>query len=271
MSETLILPRAAASHRHRGRLLTAAGILILAATYSALVLTQPATLIDGLGNGVALAAFAAYLLGAVCLLMAALPQLPRAALTLIPVALALNIVLGQFVGSTLVPLYLDSVGTVLVGFLAGRRAGAATGVLGTLVWSLFNPTVLPFAAGAAVVGFLAGTAARYGAVRRVYLAPIAGALTGVLAALISAPVAAFVFGGTAGVGTGALVSAFRAMGDSLLGSITKQALLSDPGDKAIVFLAVALLLYAVPRRVSHAFGFVRQYRVLGHGPQRGER
>ena len=52
-----------------------------------------------------------------------------------------------------------SVPRFLIGLLAGRSAGAATGVLGTLVWSLFNPTVLPFAAGAAIVGLLAGTAA----------------------------------------------------------------------------------------------------------------
>ncbi|GHD01270.1 ECF transporter S component [Zhihengliuella salsuginis] len=263
MSHPLTLPAADQTRRGRGRLLTALGIVLLAGTYAALVATQPAGLVDGIGQGVALATFGAYLAAALLLLAAALPQLPPAALTLIPIALALNIVLGQFVGSVMIPLYLDSIGTVLVGFLAGRRAGAATGILGTLVWSLFNPTVLPFAAGAALVGFLAGTAARIGAVRRVYLAPVAGLVAGVLAGVVSAPVAAFVFGGTAGVGTGALVGAFRAMGDSLLGAVTKQALLSDPGDKAIVFLVVALLVYALPARLTSRFDFVRRHRVLG--------
>ncbi|MCO1339844.1 glycosyl transferase family 9 [Kocuria polaris] len=262
MSESLTLPDAA-PRSGRARLLTAAGILLLAGTYAALVLTQPEGLVDGLGQGVALATFGAYLAAALLLLGAALPQLPPAALTLIPVALALNVLLGQFVGYTLIPLYVDSIGTVLVGFLAGRRAGAATGVLGILVWSLFNPTVLPFAAGAALIGFLAGTAARFGALRRVYLAPVAGLVTGVIAGVVSAPVAAFVYGGTAGVGTGALVGAFRAMGDSLLGAVTKQALVSDPGDKAIAFLVAALLVYALPARLTSGFDFVRRHRVLG--------
>ncbi|MGB9036239.1 MAG: ECF transporter S component, partial [Paeniglutamicibacter sp.] len=170
MSPNLILPETATGHPLRRRMLAAAGALLLAGTYTALVLTQPTGLVDGLGQAVALATFAAYLVAALLLLAAVLPELPVSTLTLIPVALALNIVLGQFVGSVMVPLYLDSLGTVLVGFLAGRRAGAATGVLGTLIWSLFNPTVLPFAAGAALVGFLAGTAARFGALRRPYLA-----------------------------------------------------------------------------------------------------
>lgn len=269
MSPNLLLADESTGSRLRRNLLAIAGTLLLVTTYTVLVITQPADLTGGLGQGVALATFAAYLLSALLLLAAVLGDLPVSTLTLIPVALALNILLGQFVGSVMVPLYLDSIGTVLVGFLAGRRAGAATGVLGTLIWSLFAPTVLPFAAGAALIGFLAGTAARFGAVRRVYLAPIAGLVSGVLVGAISAPVAAFVFGGTSGVGTGAVVAAFRSMGDSLLSAVTKQALISDPGDKAIVFLIAALLVYALPSRMSQSYEFVRRYRVLGN--RSGER
>lgn len=269
MSPNLLLADESTGSRLRRNLLAIAGTLLLVTTYTVLVITQPTDLTGGLGQGVALATFAAYLLSALLLLAAVLRDLPVSTLTLIPVALALNILLGQFVGSVMVPLYLDSIGTVLVGFLAGRRAGAATGVLGTLIWSLFAPTVLPFAAGAALIGFLAGTAARFGAVRRVYLAPIAGLVSGVLVGVISAPVAAFVFGGTSGVGTGAVVAAFRSMGDSLLSAVTKQALISDPGDKAIVFLIAALLVYALPSRMSQSYEFVRRYRVLGN--RSGER
>lgn len=269
MSPNLLLADESTGSRLRRNLLAIAGTLLLVTTYTVLVITQPTDLTGGLGQGVALATFAAYLLSALLLLAAVLRDLPVSTLTLIPVALALNILLGQFVGSVMVPLYLDSIGTVLVGFLAGRRAGAATGVLGTLIWSLFAPTVLPFAAGAALIGFLAGTAARFGAVRRVYLAPIAGLVSGVLVGAISAPVAAFVFGGTSGVGTGAVVTVFRSMGDSLLSAVTKQALLSDPGDKAIVFLIAALLVYALPSRMSQSYEFVRRYRVLGN--RSGER
>ncbi|ALD65139.1 glycosyl transferase family 9 [Arthrobacter sp. LS16] len=269
MSPNLLLADESTGSRLRRNLLAIAGTLLLVTTYTVLVITQPTDLTGGLGQGVALATFAAYLLSALLLLAAVLRDLPVSTLTLIPVALALNILLGQFVGSVMVPLYLDSIGTVLVGFLAGRRAGAATGVLGTLIWSLFAPTVLPFAAGAALIGFLAGTAARFGAVRRVYLAPIAGLVSGVLVGAISAPVAAFVFGGTSGVGTGAVVTVFRSMGDSLLSAVTKQALISDPGDKAIVFLIAALLVYALPSRMSQSYEFVRRYRVLGN--RSGER
>jgi len=254
----------------RRRLLEILGALAIAATYVYLVLNQPADITGGPGSASALIALTGFLAGAVLLIVAVLPTLPASTLVLIPVALVLNIVLGQFVGSTLVPFYLDAIGTVLIAVLAGPAAGAATGALSSIVWSFFNPTVLPFAAGAALIGCLAGLAARYGLFRRFYLAPVAGFVTGIIAGVVSAPVAAFVFGGTSGVATGAIVSAFRAMGDTLLAAITKQALISDPMDKAIVFTIVAILVYALPRRARQQFPFIRRHRVLaGNAPAAG--
>ncbi|OFI39017.1 glycosyl transferase family 9 [Arthrobacter sp. SW1] len=255
---SLLLPDAP----KRRRLLEFLGAASIIATYVVLVLTQPADIAAGPGSLAALAAMGGFLLGAVLLVVAVLPTLPTSTVVLIPIAMVLNIVLGQFVGSTLVPFYLDAIGTVLVAVLAGPAAGAATGALSSLVWSLFNPTVLPFAAGAALIGWLAGVAARAGVFRRFYLVPFAGFLAGILGGVVSAPIAAFVFGGTSGLATGAIVSAFRAMGDSLLAAITKQALISDPADKAIVFTVAALLVYALPRRTSFQFPFVRRHRVL---------
>ena len=259
-------PGAARARRSR-RLLELAGAAAIAATYIFLVLSQPADIANGPAGFSALVALGGFLLGAVLLIAAALPVLPTSTLVLMPVALVLNVVLGQLMGTTGLPFYFDAIGTVLIAVLAGPAAGAATGALSSIVWSFFNPTVLPFAAGAALIGFLAGLAARGGLFRRFYLAPVAGFATGILAGVVSAPIAAFVFGGTAGLGTGAVVGAFRAMGDTLLAAITKQALISDPMDKAIVFGIAALLVYALPRRTTVQFPFVRRFRVLaGKGP-----
>lgn len=255
-------PRDGEPRGRRRLLLEIVGAVAIAATYVYLVLTQPVELADGPTSASALVALGGFLLGAVLLLVAVLPTLPTSTLMLMPVAIVLNVVLGQLIGTTGLPFYIDAVGTVLVAVLAGPAAGAATGVLGSIIWSFFNPTVLPFAAGAALIGFLAGMAARAGLFRRFYLAPVAGFVTGILAGVVSAPIAAFVYGGTAGLGTGALVSAFRVMGDTLLAAITKQALISDPMDKAIVFTIAALLAYALPRRTTFQFPFVRRFRVL---------
>lgn len=259
---SLTLPTPGQQAGRNRRLLEILGAAAIAATFIYLVLTQPADIAGGLGSVSALVAMGGFLLGAVLLIVGVLPTLPTSTVVLIPVALVLNIVLGQLMGTSGLPFYLDSIGTVLIAVLAGPAAGAATGALSCIVWSFINPTVLPFAAGAALIGFLAGTAARYGLFRRFYFAPVAGFLTGIVAGVVSAPIAAFVFGGTSGVGTGAIVSAFRAMGDTLLAAITKQALISDPMDKAIVFTIAAVLVYALPRRTTFQFPFVRRHHVL---------
>jgi energy-coupling factor transport system substrate-specific component len=99
-------------------------------------------------------------------------QFDTRTLVLMPVAMALNIVLGTAVASALkIPIYLDSVGTILVAVLAGPLAGAATGFLTNVVWSFLapppfgSPFAAPFAIVAVVVGLLAGTFARWGWLR----------------------------------------------------------------------------------------------------------
>ncbi len=84
-------------------------------------------------------------------------------IVLIPIAIAINIVLGQTVGSVLkIPIYLDSIGTILVGVLAGPIPGLVTGLLANLIWTyvlpppLQSPYAAPFAIVAAEIGFLSG-------------------------------------------------------------------------------------------------------------------
>jgi energy-coupling factor transport system substrate-specific component len=90
-------------------------------------------------------------------------------LVLMPVAIALNIVLGSTVQQVLkLPIYLDSLGTIVTGVLAGPLAGLVTGALTDLIWAyvlpspLAAPTAGPFAITAAVIGVMAGLWGRLG-------------------------------------------------------------------------------------------------------------
>jgi len=93
-------------------------------------------------------------------------------LALMPVAIAINIILGAAVANALkIPIYLDSIGTILVGALAGPIPGALTGFVANILWQYVIPppfqgaVAAPFAIVAAVIGLLAGLFARYGALR----------------------------------------------------------------------------------------------------------
>lgn len=89
-------------------------------------------------------------------------DLTTATLTLMVVAIAINIAVGSLTVALRLPVYLDSIGTVLVGALAGPWAGALTGILANFIWSILpipggaGPTAAFFAPVAAVIGLMAG-------------------------------------------------------------------------------------------------------------------
>lgn len=238
--------------------LTALGAAVIAATYVAVLLTQPDSLAQGLGT-TALWVVGGYLAGGALIAVGTIPLIPARVYGLLPVAIALNVVIGQIIGTlTPVPLYLDSIGTVLVGVLAGPASGALTGVLSNLIWGVtLGPSLLPFTAGAAFIGAAAGWAARLGLFRRVWSAVVAGAVVGVPAGAIAAPVAAYVYGGGLGVGTGSVVATLQAAGLEMISATTVQSLASDTADKAIVFAIAALVVRSLPRRVTRGYPFSR--------------
>ncbi len=227
-------------------------------------------------------------------------------LALIPVAIVINIVVGQIVQNVLkLPIYLDSIGTILVAVLAGPIAGAVTGALSNILWGiLFSvPTTIPFAVTAFAIGLVAGLFAVLGWFKRelplaqglVLIAVIggilillqalnsgpvgaalavvltvgvlvltalrvfpplvgaAGILTGMVAAIVSAPIAAFVFGGVTGSGTDFLVALFEATGANILQAALGQGLVSDPFDKFVSFCVVWAILRGLPARYLARF------------------
>ena len=125
-------------------------------------------------------------------------QFDTRTIVLIPFAIAINVVLGQTVAVELkVPVYLASIGTIVVGVLAGPFAGAATGLLSNLAWTFLlagtpvgSPFAWPFAIVAAEIGLLAGVFGYAGVFRprpdtprdRFAIGLVGGA--GVLAALV---------------------------------------------------------------------------------------
>ena len=238
------------------RVVLAIACATIVVTWLYLVLMQPTdspweSLADSRSSTIALVGF---LIPAILLLAVIVPRLPVRTLTLLPVALAINVVLGQVIGTMglPLPLYLDSIGTVLVGALAGPIAGMGTGVLTSMVWGTFNPTAVPFAAAYAFVGLAAGLL-RPWFQRAWWRIGVAGLVVGFITALLSAPIASFIFGGTAGTGTGLLVTFYRSLGAEPMTAVFLQSWTSDPLDKLIVFTIVWIVIRALPQRTRRTF------------------
>ncbi|HXF37566.1 MAG TPA: ECF transporter S component, partial [Actinomycetota bacterium] len=183
-------------------------------------------------------------------------------IVLMAVAIAINIAVGNTVQNVIrLPLYLDSIGTVVVGVLCGPVAGAVTGIAANLIWGLtIGPTsIIPFAVVAGVIGLLAGLFGRRrifsarGRARSWGLVAVAGVVTGVVAAVLSAPIAYVLFTGVTGSGTDALVAFFRGTLDNALAATFAQGIVSDPLDKLVTFLVAYAILLAVPATVKTTF------------------
>ena len=176
-------------------------------------------------------------------------------IALMVVALAINIVVGTLVFQLKVPfVYLDSIGTILVGLVAGPWAGLVTGILTNLLWGLLgNPGYVFYAPIAGVIGLLAGWFGGMGWFKTWWKWLLGGLITGLVAALLSAPITAYVYGGVTGAGTDLLTGMFRATGASIIEAALGQGLITDLIDKTLSFFVVWLIVKALPTTLLSRF------------------
>ncbi|MDQ4078114.1 MAG: ECF transporter S component [Chloroflexota bacterium] len=177
-------------------------------------------------------------------------------IALMPIAIVINIALGYLVSTLRIPfLYLDSVGTILVGVLAGPLAGGITGALANIVWALIlaDRVIIWFVPVAFVIGALAGIFGARSWLRKWYLTIIAGLITGVAAALLSAPIVVACCGGVTGAGTDLLVATFLQTTEDILSASFLQGLVTEFIDKPLSYFLVYLVLNNLPRRLLVRF------------------
>jgi energy-coupling factor transport system substrate-specific component len=175
-------------------------------------------------------------------------------LALIPRAVALNLAIGAIVAALKLPVYLDSIGTVLVGALAGPWAAILTGMTSNLVLGMLSsPIFIAFIPVTVVIGALAGGAARLGAFRTIPRAVLAGFFIGIIAGATSVPIVLALFGGVTAGGTGIITIILRALDLPLASAATIASISVDILDKMLSCAIVAIVLTRLPRRIGARF------------------
>ena len=173
---------------------------------------------------------------------------------LIAVAIVLNIAVGQLVSLLKLPIFLDSIGTVLVGVLAGPWAGGLTGLLTNLIWGVISsPVAAAFAPVAMVIGIAAGVCARYGLFRTWWLAILSGLIITVFNAVVAVPIRLYMFGGITGSGADFVTAYMLALGRDLFGSVVVTVFTSNLLDKVVTALLVWGVVKAMPERTTARF------------------
>ncbi|NJN99891.1 MAG: ECF transporter S component [Anaerolineales bacterium] len=175
-------------------------------------------------------------------------------LVLIPVAIAINIVIGQIVLLLKLPVYLDSIGTVLVAVLAGPWAGALTGTLSNIIWGLLiDPGAFPWFPVAAAIGLVAGICANFGLFKNWWKVIITGFLVAVAAVIVGTPIGVYLFGGITSSGTTFLTAYLLATGQGLVESVLTTNFLFEPLDKIITCLLAWVIIRGLSVRYVSRF------------------
>lgn len=169
---------------------------------------------------------------------------------LIPVAIAINVVMGEIVVALKLPIYLDSIGTVLVAAICGPWAGALTGALSNTIWGLaIDPNALPWWPVAFFIGLVAGLCAKAGLFKSWWKVVITGFLVALTAAAVSTPIAVYIYGGITASGSSFITAYLLQTGQGVIQAVFSTNFLVEPVDK----ISTALLAFAIIQGLSKRF------------------
>lgn len=172
-------------------------------------------------------------------------------IVLMSIAIVINIVAGQLVSMLKLPIFLDSIGTVLVGLLAGPWAGGLTGLLTNLIWGMItSPIAAAFSPVAMAIGIVAGLCAKYGLFKTWWLAIISGVIIAVFNAVVAVPIRLYMFGGITGSGADFITSYMLALGKDLFGSVVITVFTSNLLDKVVTAVLAWGIVKALPGRTT---------------------
>ena len=175
-------------------------------------------------------------------------------IVLMAVAIVLNIVLGQVVSLLKLPIFLDSIGTIIVALLAGPWAGALTGLLTNLIWGLISdPVAAAFAPVALVIGLVAGLCAKFGLFKKWWQAVLSGVIISIALSIIAIPIRVYMFGGVTGSGADFITAYLLATGKDLFSAVIITVITDNLIDKIVTALLAWGIVKGLPKRFTSRF------------------
>lgn len=184
-------------------------------------------------------------------------------ITLVGFGIALNIV-GAFVALTLrLPIYMDSIGTIMVACLLGPKYAILTGLGGSIASGVtFDIYSLYFAPVQISTGLIAGCMFPKG-----YLqgkkTPLGVLIFTLPTSLISAMIAAAVFGGVTSSGSSYIVQVLGVVGVPTVVSVFIVQVITDYIDKYVAVLLVLATVRLLPNSIK-GLGNRKQAQAKSH-------
>lgn len=175
------------------------------------------------------------------------------AVLLIPIAIAINFICGNLALALKLPLYLDSIGTYLVGMLAGPWVALVTGFLSITVNAVSDPTLFPYAVLGGLMGMVVGFFAKKGLFVSVPGMIFSGIVVAVCSMVGSVSIKYLFFGGFGTSGVSILAAAIIASGQPFwVGQFAAQ-MVGEVPDKFISVLVPFLVIRGMSGRYLYKF------------------
>lgn len=172
------------------------------------------------------------------------------ALTLCASLMALNLVLGKVAATLSLPVYLDTIGTIIAAAMLPWRFAVLVGVGTSLLAGLVIHPAYPFYAfNQFVIATLVYFAVRAGFFSAWWKSGLTGFLIAVVASITAAPVTVLVFGGVTLSGTTAINAVLMATGKTIWQSVVTGALIIESGDKIAACLIAWFVLKRLPENM----------------------
>lgn len=181
-------------------------------------------------------------------------QLSSQTLALIVISVAINMIGGQLISLLKLPIFLDSIGTLISAVLLGPLIGMLTGLLTNLLWGLLtDPIAAAFAPVAMVIGLVAGVLARLGWFKTLPKVIASGVVITLAVTVVAVPIRTALFGGVTGSGADLVVAWVHSMGNDLMESVALTVLGANLVDKILTAIIVWGLLRQLPQRTLRHF------------------
>ena len=164
----------------------------------------------------------------------------------VALAIVLNVIGGQIALMLHLPIYLDSIGTIMIAMLYGPVYGMLPPLLYGLVMGFtLDIYSLYFMPVGLMLGLVTGLVSRYFSLKKWRMIPGAMLIT-IPGTIVSAVITAVLFGGITSSGSTVIVQVLNKAGLDLTASVFIVQILTDYLDRLLSLVVVSYLLHVIP-------------------------
>lgn len=164
----------------------------------------------------------------------------------VALAIVLNVIGGQIALMLHLPIYLDSIGTIMIAMLYGPVYGMLPPLLYGLVMGFtLDIYSLYFMPVGLMLGLVTGLVSRYFSLKKWRMIPGAMLIT-IPGTIVSSVITAVLFGGITSSGSTVIVQVLNKAGLGLTASVFIVQILTDYLDRLLSLVVVSYLLHVIP-------------------------